>query len=103
MLSRQARERQETADNGQENEPLGAHPDPLQKEDELEVRLRSSRTEGRSRWSKRVIIELRFSPDQRRQIKHLPAGRSSVEGQLANLTLARGDRNAEPAVRLPTK
>src|SRR2546426_373147 len=27
---------------------------------------------SRSRWSKRVIIELRFSPDQRRQINDLP-------------------------------
>jgi len=33
----------------------------------------------------------------------LAADRGFVEGQLANLTLARGDRNAEPAVRLPTK
>ena len=49
MLSRQARERQETADNGQGSEPLGAHPDPLQKEEELEVGRRSSRTEGRAR------------------------------------------------------
>src|SRR2546427_12080156 len=29
--------------------------------------------ESRSRWSKRVIIEARFSPDQRRQINDLPA------------------------------
>jgi len=27
---------------------------------------------SRSRWSKRVIIEPRFSPDQRRQINDLP-------------------------------
>ncbi len=45
MLSRQARQRQETADSGQGNEPLGAHPDPLQKEEELEVGRRSSPTE----------------------------------------------------------
>jgi len=29
--------------------------------------------ESRSRWSKRVIMEPRFSPDQRRQINDLPA------------------------------
>ncbi len=46
MLSRQARERQETADNGQGSEPLGAHPDPLQEEEELEVGRRSSRSRG---------------------------------------------------------
>jgi hypothetical protein len=36
----------------------------------------------RSRWSSVVIIGTRFSLDQRRQINHLSAGRSSGEGQL---------------------
>ena len=49
MRSRQARERQETADDGQGSEPLGAPPDPLQDEEELEDGRRSSRTEGRAR------------------------------------------------------
>src|SRR5262249_2457882 len=35
----------------------------------------------RSRWSKGVIIALAFSPDQSRQINHLPARRSFGEGQ----------------------
>src|SRR5882762_9781043 len=37
---------------------------------------------SRTRWSRRVIIKLRLSPDQNRQINHLPAGRSFGEGQL---------------------
>src|SRR5438034_10130314 len=47
-------ERQQTADNVQGGEPLGAHPDPLQKEEELEVGRRSSRTEGRARRANRL-------------------------------------------------
>src|SRR5207245_11808644 len=35
----------------------------------------------RSRWSRRVIIGLGFSPDQGRQINHLFTGRSFAEGQ----------------------
>src|SRR2546426_363202 len=40
---------------------------------------RNGRT--RSSWSKKVIIEPRFSPDQRRQINRLAAGRGFGEGQ----------------------
>jgi len=36
---------------------------------------------SRSRWSRRVIIELGLSPDQSRRINHLLAGRSFGEGQ----------------------
>jgi hypothetical protein len=35
---------------------------------------------SRNRWSRRVIIELGLSPDQSRQINHLPAGRVFGEG-----------------------
>ena len=34
---------------------------------------------SRRRWSRRVIIEQGSSPDQTRQLNHLPAGRSFVE------------------------
>src|SRR2546427_4526167 len=34
-----------------------------------------------SRWSRRVIIELRLWPDQNQQINHLAAGRGFGEGQ----------------------
>src|SRR5207249_11553550 len=37
---------------------------------------------SRSRWSRRMIIGLRSSPDQSRQINHLLTGRSFGEGQV---------------------
>ena len=37
---------------------------------------------SRRRWSRRLIIEPGSSPDESRQINHLPAGRSFDEGQV---------------------
>src|SRR5207302_501436 len=62
MRSRQARERQETADDGQGSKPPGAHPDPLQEEEELEVGRRSSRTEGLIETTTRPIRASTTSP-----------------------------------------
>jgi hypothetical protein len=39
---------------------------------------------SRSRWSRRVIIKLGFSPDQSREINHLPTGWSFDDGQPAS-------------------
>jgi len=46
-------------------------------------RLNARKGRTRSRWSRRVIIELELFPDQSRQINHLPAGRSFGEGHLS--------------------
>jgi len=43
---------------------------------------------SRSRWSKRVIIEPRFSPDQRRQINDLPPAEVLAKDRLPCRTTA---------------
>src|SRR5206468_11915790 len=48
--------------------------------------------ESRRRWSKRVIIEARFSPDQRRQINDLPAAEVLAKDRCRN-----SDRNSDDA------
>ena len=53
------------------------------------------------RWSRRVIIKLGFSPDQSREINHLPTGRSCGEGQPIRYASPRGILRLEVHSRDP--
>lgn len=52
---------------------------------EAQRRLPKRDGRSRSRWSRRVIIDLESSPDQSGQINGVPAGRGLGEGQDSRL------------------
>src|SRR6267143_4267451 len=56
---------------------------------------------SRSRWSRRVIIELRLWPDQNRQINHLTVGQGFGEGQAADRAAKGASQDAALETRIP--